>query len=365
MRFCRLVTPRPSPRARAVTGLALAVGLAMLDALGLARAGAQLAPSRLYYGVNGRIEVSVSIPGAPPAPPASPNGPSADPSRSGEPAGPAPEAEVVLLRPATGEAVASASVLAGVVDFAGLFPRLWKAEKPELLYAQLRLGRRALGPPLVLQPMVSPERAAPTDPRGLNVRFAPAGPAYFSGLRVYVDQRVLLETSEGDIEIALRPDAAPNSAWNFRHLVEGGFYTQIAFHRVVSGPTPAEGFVIQAGDPVGSGVGGPGYSIDLENSPLRHDFGVVSMARLAQPDTGGSQFFICLSRERAASLDGSYSSFGQVVRGGEVVRAIARTPVDASDRPSRPPVIRKARLIPAPPFGEGPKPVSEQVEGGR
>jgi peptidyl-prolyl cis-trans isomerase B (cyclophilin B) len=254
-----------------------------------------------------------------------------------------------------------ASVIPGVVDLAALFPRLWKSEKPELLRAQLRKGDKPIGPPIVLQPMTAPARAAPADPTGVRQRFSPGSPAYFGGVRVYVDQRVVMTTSLGEMEIALRPDAAPNTVWNFRHLVEGGFYNGLTFHRLIVGDTPENGYVAQAGDPMGTGEGGPGYSIALEASALPHDVGVVSMARLAAPDTAGSQFFICLSRARCAALDGGYAAFGRVVRGMEVVRAMAGASVDPRDRPIKPIVIQVARLVDAPPLGtESPAGPDEQ-----
>src|SRR5258708_35830605 len=120
-----------------------------------------------------------------------------------------------------------------------------------------------------------------------------------------------METSLGDIELAMRPDEAPNTVWNFLTLCAGGFYTDIIFHRIKAvNPATRSPFVIQAGDPLqrkdvpaeatGAGEGGPGYWINLEPSKLPHDFGVVSMARKSDgslPNLAGSQFFISLSRK--------------------------------------------------------------------
>ncbi|MCB9861278.1 MAG: peptidylprolyl isomerase [Phycisphaeraceae bacterium] len=156
-----------------------------------------------------------------------------------------------------------------------------------------------------------------------------------------------MHTSKGDIELRLRPDQAPNTCWNFRHLVEGGFYTDIIFHRIV-GPN----FVIQAGDPTGMGSGGPGYNFDLEDSKLPHDFGVLSTARSGDPNSNGSQIFICLSRDGTNFLDGRYTSYGQTVRGFDVIREIAAVPVN-NQRPIDPPVWHSAELIDAPPYGTG------------
>jgi peptidyl-prolyl cis-trans isomerase B (cyclophilin B) len=305
--------------------------------------GAQLVPQRLYYGVDGRIEVEVRAPLSAPA-----SQEQATPDRLGD------SLEIQLVDPA-GQVSETASVLPGPVDLAALFPSLWKGQTHQLQYAQLSRGQQRIGAPLVLQPMLTPMRATAADPLGQTMRFAPAAQETYTGLRAYIDKHVVLDTSLGEIRIALRPDVAPNTVWNFRHLVEGGFYTGVSFHRVVAGPSPDRGFVLQAGDPLGTGKGSPGYFIDLEKSTLPHDFGVVSMARIPQqPDSAGSQFFICLSRQRCRSLDGAYASFGQVVGGEEIVRAIARLPVAPDDRPVDPPLIRSAKLVDAPPLREKP-----------
>lgn len=255
-----------------------------------------------------------------------------------------------------GEALMSAEVSGGSVDLAEAFPSLWRSPLQEARLAQLVVAGVKIGAPVVLQPMSGPPMATGMGrgPDGrTTMNFAPTRPGVF-GYRVYTDKHVLMDTSEGEIEIRLRPDAAPNHAFNFRHLVEGGFYTDIKVHRVIGVADGAEeGFVVQAGDPMGSGGGGPGYNIDLEPSKMLHDYGVVSMARTNDPNTGGSQFFICLGRRSTSSLDGLYTSFGEVVRGRDAVERMQSTPV-TGDRPNNPPVIRSARLVEAPPVGEAP-----------
>jgi cyclophilin family peptidyl-prolyl cis-trans isomerase len=126
-------------------------------------------------------------------------------------------------------------------------------------------------------------------------------------------------TSKGRIVMQLAAADAPNTVNNFVFLSCHGFYDGITFHRVVKEPTP---FVIQGGDPRGDGTGGPGYTFDNEISPnLKHDAaGILSMARSAQPNTNGSQFFITLAP--AAHLDGGYNAFGRVTQGMEAVNAI-------------------------------------------
>jgi cyclophilin family peptidyl-prolyl cis-trans isomerase len=179
----------------------------------------------------------------------------------------------------------------------------------------------------------------------------------FTGLRMYSEHDVILRTTHGDIRLAMKPDEAPNTVWNFLELCRGGFYRDVEFHRIV--PLTATGlpFVIQAGDPSSGGDGGPGYWLPIENSKLPHDFGVISMARSDDPDSNGSQFFICLSREGTARLDGQYCAFGYAVDGVPAIVQIAHAPLAdvAAGRAANPPVIRTAELIPAPPrlIGQG------------
>ena len=147
----------------------------------------------------------------------------------------------------------------------------------------------------------------------------------------------------GDIKIELDYSAAPNTAKNFAYLVNKGFYNGLTFHRVI------KGFMIQGGDPMGTGVGGPGYSIKGEfrangvPNPLRHDRGVISMARAQNPNSAGSQFFICDADDHF--LDGQYAAFGKVVEGMEVVDKIARVAKGPNDKPLKPVRILKAELV--------------------
>ncbi|MBQ9469138.1 MAG: peptidylprolyl isomerase [Clostridia bacterium] len=144
----------------------------------------------------------------------------------------------------------------------------------------------------------------------------------------------------GVIEIELCPEAAPVTAANFEKLVKEGFYDGLIFHRVIPG------FMIQGGDPTGTGMGGSKTRIKGEfrangiNNPLKHTRGVISMARSSDPDSASSQFFIM--HKDAPHLDGQYAAFGRVVRGMEVVDAIAETPTDRMDRPRVEQRIRKA-----------------------
>ena len=143
---------------------------------------------------------------------------------------------------------------------------------------------------------------------------------------------VTITMENGDvIKAELYPETAPVSVNNFISLIQKNFYDGLIFHRVI------RGFMIQGGCPLGTGTGGPGYSIKGEFSQngvkndLKHTKGVLSMARAMHPDSAGSQFFIM--HEDAPHLDGSYAAFGKVIEGQDVVDKIAETRTDWSDRP--------------------------------
>ena len=139
----------------------------------------------------------------------------------------------------------------------------------------------------------------------------------------------------------LYPEIAPNTVNNFLSLVKKGFYDGLIFHRVIPG------FMIQGGDPQGTGIGGPGYSIKGEfeqngvDNPLQHVRGVLSMARANHPDSAGSQFFIM--HADAPYLDGAYAAFGKITEGLETVDAIASVPTNYMDRPLLSQRIQKMR----------------------
>ena len=143
---------------------------------------------------------------------------------------------------------------------------------------------------------------------------------------------VTIEMENGSvIKAELYPQVAPNTVNNFISLVKKGFYDGVIFHRVISG------FMLQGGDPDGTGMGGPGYSIKGEftqngfQNDLKHEPGVLSMARTMMPNSAGSQFFIM--HEAAPHLDGAYAAFGKVTEGMDVVNAIAAVPTNYNDRP--------------------------------
>ncbi len=145
---------------------------------------------------------------------------------------------------------------------------------------------------------------------------------------------VTFEMANGDIiKAELYPEIAPNTVNNFVSLVNAGFYNGLIFHRVI------KGFMIQGGDPQGTGMGGPGYSIKGEfarngvANNLKHSRGVLSMARAMSPNSAGSQFFIM--HASAPHLDGQYAAFGQVIEGIENVDKIAGVATDYNDRPEQ------------------------------
>lgn len=143
---------------------------------------------------------------------------------------------------------------------------------------------------------------------------------------------ITITMENGDVMKAeLYPEIAPNTVNNFISLAAKGFYDGIIFHRVING------FMIQGGDPEGSGMGGPGYSIKGEfaqngfTNDLKHTEGVLSMARSMMPDSAGSQFFIM--HKTSPHLDGAYAAFGKVIEGMDIVNKIAECRTDFSDRP--------------------------------
>jgi len=148
---------------------------------------------------------------------------------------------------------------------------------------------------------------------------------------------VLLQTTMGDVKIELLDKTMPTTVGNFRKLVSQGFYDGTIFHRVIPN------FMIQGGDPEGTGMGGPGYTIKDElPADNRNARGTVSMAN-AGPNTGGSQFFINVVDNHR--LDRKHPVFGRVAGGMEVVDAISRTPTDHDDRPRTKVTIRKASVV--------------------
>src|ERR1700719_647427 len=162
----------------------------------------------------------------------------------------------------------------------------------------------------------------------------------------------VIKTSEGDMVVQFWTDAAPNTIENFKKLARAGFYNGTIFHRIV------KGFMIQGGDPNSKdpsmeeryGEGGPGYKIKAEFNDHPHERGVISMAREPNPDSAGSQFFICLAS--VPRLDHQYTTFGKLIRGDDVLAKIGDTPVTRNgmgenSKPTARVVIEKIEIVPA------------------
>ena len=153
---------------------------------------------------------------------------------------------------------------------------------------------------------------------------------------------ITLKTNKGDIVIQLNPEKAPKSCENFIQYVKDGFYDGTIFHRVIPD------FVIQGGDPEGTGMGGPGHHIHGEftkngfKNDLKHTKGVLSMARASSPNSAGSQFFIMAGD--VPYLDGNYAAFGKVIEGIEEVDRIVASPRNAQDRPKEDQVMKKVTV---------------------
>jgi peptidyl-prolyl cis-trans isomerase B (cyclophilin B) len=162
----------------------------------------------------------------------------------------------------------------------------------------------------------------------------------------------VIKTNEGEMVVQFWTDAAPNTIENFKKLAHSGFYDGTIFHRIV------KGFMIQGGDPNSKdpgkesryGEGGPGYKIKAEFNDHSHQRGVISMAREPDPDSAGSQFFICLAP--VPRLDGEYTTFGKLIKGDDVLQKIGDTPVTRnsvgeSSKPTKRVVIESIKIVPA------------------
>ena len=162
----------------------------------------------------------------------------------------------------------------------------------------------------------------------------------------------VIKTNEGEMVIEFWSDAAPKTVENFKKLARSGFYDRTTFHRIV------KGFMIQGGDPNSKdpakensfGQGGPGYKIKAEFNNHSHERGVISMARGPDPDSAGSQFFICLAP--VARLDGQYTTFGKLIKGDDVLEKIGDTPVTRNSmgensKPTKRVMIESVKIVPA------------------
>jgi len=162
----------------------------------------------------------------------------------------------------------------------------------------------------------------------------------------------VIRTSEGEMVAEFWPEVAPNTVENFKKLARSGFYDGTAFHRIV------KGFMIQGGDPLTKdpakesryGTGDPGYKIKAEFNDRSHERGVLSMARSSDPDSAGSQFFICLAN--VSRLDHQYTTFGKIIKGDDVLGKIGDTEVTTSDsgersKPTKRVTVESIKIVPA------------------
>jgi peptidyl-prolyl cis-trans isomerase B (cyclophilin B) len=154
--------------------------------------------------------------------------------------------------------------------------------------------------------------------------------------------QIELDTTLGKITLDMLPEVAPGHVRNMLALAKIGYYDGLGFHRII------KGFMIQGGCPEGSGSGGPGYTIPAEFNATKHVPGVVSMARTSDPNSAGSQFFICL--EATPHLDRQYTAFGRTADAASlaVVKAIGNVKTGANDRPATPVTIKTAKVIETP-----------------
>ena len=160
--------------------------------------------------------------------------------------------------------------------------------------------------------------------------------------RVLPLQYAVMQTGHGPLTMVFYYDVAPLTSESFLTLASQGYFDKLTFHRIVPG------FVIQGGDPTGTGNGGPGYNLPAEFNDRPHLPGVLSMARTDDPNSGGSQFFVCLDYERTKHLDHKYTAFGKVVGGMDAVNKIAHAPIanEETGAPAQPQVIENVTIKP-------------------
>jgi peptidyl-prolyl cis-trans isomerase B (cyclophilin B) len=226
----------------------------------------------------------------------------------------------------------SADVSAGATtDLKAVFPTLGTAGT-YVLFAD-PVGKTApadfVGTPIVVEVLANKELGA-----------AGGGPMI---TKLEPLQYVQMKTTAGPMVMTMYYDTSPNTVDSFLRLCGEGYYDGLTFHRVI------KGFMLQGGDPTGTGGGGPGYSINQEFNPKPHKEGVLSMARTSDPNSAGSQFFVCLDYAQTQQLDNQYTTFGKVVDGMATANAIGVTPTGAGDKPITPQVIDHAEVVPVTP----------------
>jgi len=247
-------------------------------------------------------------------------------SRKGTIRSPRKQKAPVAKQEATTSAMADVWIAVAIVALVvGAFVALW-------YFAVRKPSQSPINPTIEVQaPTMTKEIELNTTPVSQATSSEPKAMSWPEPPKMALDldksYEAVIKTAKGDIRLELYADKAPKTVNSFVFLARQGFYDGVTFHRVIPG------FMAQAGDPTGTGSGGPGYTFDNEISPdLRHDSaGILSMAN-AGPDTNGSQFFITYAPQ--PSLDGHYSVFGKVIEGMDVVRAL--TPRNSAENPNAP-----------------------------
>lgn len=210
------------------------------------------------------------------------------------------------------------------VDIAAIFPEI-KAEGTYVLWARPAAGGDIVGTPIVIEARA--DKKISNDPMVYHLE-----PLRYAAM----------STDSGDVTMAFYYDVAPNTVESFLTLADGGYFDGLTFHRIVPG------FVIQGGDPIGTGGGGPGYELNAEFNNRPHEAGVLSMARTSDPNSAGSQFFVCLDYNQTKQLDGQYTAFGKVTSGMDAVNKIAGTKLSdpQAGKPATPQVIKSIKILP-------------------
>lgn len=230
----------------------------------------------------------------------------------------------LTLTDLTGKTISKSNAVSGPVDLKQLFPA-FALPGTYLVFAGSTTD--FAGTPLVVEIKDGSTQGAPPGPMVTKIE----------PLRYAV-----MTTDYGKLTCVFYYDVAPNTVDNFLTLSEGGYYDGLTFHRIVPG------FVIQGGDPRGDGTGGPGYTVAAEFNDHPHLEGVLSMARSSDPNSAGSQFFVCLDYSNTRHLDNQYTAFGKVVDGMDAVKKIAATPLadPQAGTPVKAPVIQKVEVLP-------------------
>ena len=337
-------------------------------------------PEHPYLTIASAMNLSVGTtptPSSAPRPGAKPTDPSAD-----------SPVHLALIDPADNRRLDDAFAPAGCIDAAWAFPALVRSPPQQAVLMQELSGDMPIGAALVLIPLwtSAPTRTAleaqvmqaflDADRTRLEqllslsdsvkqamadtpARLEPARRA-FTGYLAVEDRRILLETSLGEIELALRWDQAPLAAARFLRLVDAGFYDGAPLHRVVGAGADGLPVLVQGGDPSGTGLGGCGERLAFEPTTIAQGFGIVSAARAPDdPESASSQFVITLGSASGRAMQGKYAAFAVVTRGAAVLERMAALavgprdpddPLSPRDRPLAAPVIVHARNTSAPAF---------------